>query len=52
MAQATFGLFDWIDRSKAPLYQLYEERLQPLQPPYPPPRTSRCCTRFACSQRR
>src|SRR5438105_9260560 len=28
MAQVTFGLFDWIDRGKAPLYQLYEERLQ------------------------
>ena len=30
MAQVTFGLFDWIDRGKAPLYQLYEERLQLL----------------------
>jgi hypothetical protein len=28
MAQVTFGLFDWIDRGKAPLQQLYEERLQ------------------------
>src|SRR5262249_9881895 len=28
MAQVTFGLFDWIDRGEAPLYQLYEERLQ------------------------
>ena len=31
MAQVTFGLFDWIDRSKAPLQQLYEERLQLLE---------------------
>ena len=31
MAQVTFGLFDWIDRGKAPLYQLYEERLQLLE---------------------
>jgi alkanesulfonate monooxygenase SsuD/methylene tetrahydromethanopterin reductase-like flavin-dependent oxidoreductase (luciferase family) len=30
MAQATFGLFDWIDRGTAPLHQLYEERLQLL----------------------
>ena len=31
MAQVTFGLFDWIDRGKTPLYQLYEERLQLLE---------------------
>jgi alkanesulfonate monooxygenase SsuD/methylene tetrahydromethanopterin reductase-like flavin-dependent oxidoreductase (luciferase family) len=31
MAQVTFGLFDWIDRAKAPLQQLYEERLQLLE---------------------
>src|SRR5499426_2101226 len=31
MAQVTFGLFDWIDRGKAPLQQLYEERLQLLE---------------------
>jgi alkanesulfonate monooxygenase SsuD/methylene tetrahydromethanopterin reductase-like flavin-dependent oxidoreductase (luciferase family) len=31
MAQVTFGLFDWIDRGKAPLHQLYEERLQLLE---------------------
>ena len=31
MAQADFGLFDWIDRDKAPLHQLYEERLQLLE---------------------
>ena len=31
MAQVDFGLFDWIDRGKAPLHQLYEERLQLLQ---------------------
>ena len=30
MAQIEFGLFDWIDRSTAPLHQLYEERLQLL----------------------
>ena len=28
MAQAAFGMFDWIDRGKAPLQQLYAERLQ------------------------
>lgn len=31
MAQVTFGLFDWIDRGKSPLHQLYEERLQLLE---------------------
>src|SRR5499433_4622483 len=31
MAQVTFGLFDWMDRGKAPLHQLYEERLQLLE---------------------
>ena len=31
MAQAAFGLFDWIDRGKSPLHQLYEERLQLLE---------------------
>ena len=31
MTQATFGLFDWIDRGKAPLQQLYAERLQLLE---------------------
>src|SRR5919197_6731860 len=31
MAQVTFGLFDWVDRGKAPLHQLYEERLQLLE---------------------
>ena len=31
MAQVTFGLFDWIDRNKAPLQQLYEERFQLLE---------------------
>ena len=31
MAQATFGLFDWIDQGTAPLQQLYEERLQLLE---------------------
>jgi alkanesulfonate monooxygenase SsuD/methylene tetrahydromethanopterin reductase-like flavin-dependent oxidoreductase (luciferase family) len=31
MAQATFGLFDWIDRGTAPLHQLYAERLQLLE---------------------
>ena len=31
MAQVVFGLFDWIDRDKAPLQQLYEERLQLLE---------------------
>jgi len=28
MAQAAFGMFDWIDRGKTPIHQLYEERLQ------------------------
>lgn len=28
MAQAAFGMFDWIDRSKVPINQLYAERLQ------------------------
>ncbi len=31
MDAVTFGLFDWIDRGKAPLHQLYEERLQFLE---------------------
>ena len=31
MVQVDFGLFDWIDRDKAPLHQLYEERLQLLE---------------------
>jgi len=31
MAQVDFGLFDWIDRGKAPLHQLYEEWLQLLE---------------------
>jgi alkanesulfonate monooxygenase SsuD/methylene tetrahydromethanopterin reductase-like flavin-dependent oxidoreductase (luciferase family) len=31
MTQGAFGLFDWIDRGKAPLHQLYEERLQLLE---------------------
>ena len=31
MTQVTFGLFDWFDRDKAPLHQLYEERLQLLE---------------------
>ena len=26
-----FGLFDWIDRGKAPLQKLYEERLRLLE---------------------
>ena len=30
MARIEFGLFDWIDRSTAPLHQLYKERLQLL----------------------
>src|SRR6201987_3280004 len=30
MTQIEFGLFDWIDRSAAPLHQLYKERLQLL----------------------
>ena len=28
MAQAAFGMFDWIDRGKVPINQLYAERLQ------------------------
>jgi alkanesulfonate monooxygenase SsuD/methylene tetrahydromethanopterin reductase-like flavin-dependent oxidoreductase (luciferase family) len=28
MAQVAFGMFDWIDRGKAPMHQLYAERLQ------------------------
>src|SRR5262245_33637539 len=31
MPQATFGVFDWIDRGNTPLQQLYEERLQLLE---------------------
>lgn len=31
MAQATFGLFDWIDRGTVPLHQLYAERLRLLE---------------------
>src|SRR5438477_7311003 len=31
MAQVAFGVFDWIDRGRAPLRQLYEERLQLLE---------------------
>jgi alkanesulfonate monooxygenase SsuD/methylene tetrahydromethanopterin reductase-like flavin-dependent oxidoreductase (luciferase family) len=31
MTQATFGVFDWIDRGNTPLQQLYEERLQLLE---------------------
>jgi len=31
MTGVTFGLFDWIDRSGAPLQQLYEERLRLLE---------------------
>jgi alkanesulfonate monooxygenase SsuD/methylene tetrahydromethanopterin reductase-like flavin-dependent oxidoreductase (luciferase family) len=31
MAEVTFGLFDWVDWSGAPLQQLYEERLQMLE---------------------
>jgi alkanesulfonate monooxygenase SsuD/methylene tetrahydromethanopterin reductase-like flavin-dependent oxidoreductase (luciferase family) len=31
MIQATFGLFDWIDRGVVPLHQLYAERLQLLE---------------------
>jgi hypothetical protein len=30
MAQAAFGIFDWIDRGNTPLQQLCEERLQLL----------------------
>jgi alkanesulfonate monooxygenase SsuD/methylene tetrahydromethanopterin reductase-like flavin-dependent oxidoreductase (luciferase family) len=31
MDQVEFGLFDWIDRGKAPLQELYEERLRLLE---------------------
>src|SRR5215469_10462993 len=31
MTEIEFGLFDWIDRSTAPLHQLYQERLQLLE---------------------
>jgi alkanesulfonate monooxygenase SsuD/methylene tetrahydromethanopterin reductase-like flavin-dependent oxidoreductase (luciferase family) len=31
MAQVSFGLFDWVDRGKAPLQQLYEDRLKLLE---------------------
>jgi alkanesulfonate monooxygenase SsuD/methylene tetrahydromethanopterin reductase-like flavin-dependent oxidoreductase (luciferase family) len=31
MTQVAFGVFDWIDRGKTPLRQLYEERLQLLE---------------------
>lgn len=31
MTPVTFGLFDWIDRGRAPLHQLYEERLKLLE---------------------
>src|SRR5262245_59003571 len=31
MVEVTFGLFDWIDRSGAPLHQLYEERRRLLE---------------------
>lgn len=31
MPQVNFGMFDWIDRDKAPLHQLYEERMQLLE---------------------
>ena len=31
MAQVNFGLFDWIDRGKTPLQQLYEQRLKLLE---------------------
>ncbi len=31
MAAVEFGLFDWIDRSTAPLHQLYRERLDLLE---------------------
>ena len=31
MEQVKFGLFDWIDRGKAPLQKLYEERLRLLE---------------------
>jgi alkanesulfonate monooxygenase SsuD/methylene tetrahydromethanopterin reductase-like flavin-dependent oxidoreductase (luciferase family) len=31
MTQADFGLFDWIDRGRAPLHRLYEDRLQLLE---------------------
>jgi len=28
MARVDFGMFDWIDRGKAPVQQLYAQRLQ------------------------
>jgi alkanesulfonate monooxygenase SsuD/methylene tetrahydromethanopterin reductase-like flavin-dependent oxidoreductase (luciferase family) len=31
MTHVAFGLFDWIDRSTAPLHQLYKDRLQLLE---------------------
>ena len=31
MAQAAFGMFDWIDRGKRPVQQLYAERLQMVE---------------------
>ena len=31
MTQVAFGVFDWIDRGRAPLRQLYEERLRLLE---------------------
>jgi alkanesulfonate monooxygenase SsuD/methylene tetrahydromethanopterin reductase-like flavin-dependent oxidoreductase (luciferase family) len=31
MAHVAFGMFDWIDRSKAPLQQLYAQRLQLIE---------------------
>lgn len=31
MAEIAFGMFDWIERNRAPLHQLYEERLQLLE---------------------
>jgi alkanesulfonate monooxygenase SsuD/methylene tetrahydromethanopterin reductase-like flavin-dependent oxidoreductase (luciferase family) len=31
MAQVAFGVFDWIDRGKVPLHQLYAQRLQLLE---------------------
>jgi alkanesulfonate monooxygenase SsuD/methylene tetrahydromethanopterin reductase-like flavin-dependent oxidoreductase (luciferase family) len=31
MTQASFGVFDWIDRAAEPLHRLYEDRLQLLQ---------------------
>ena len=31
MTQVAFGISDWIDRSTAPLHQLYKDRLQLLE---------------------